>query len=230
VIAAAGSGQRLRAGGPKAFVALGGEPLIAHALRAAAAATPIGTLIVAAPPGEEERTRRCCAAALGEREVAVLAGGRTRAESVAAALAEVESELVLVHDAARPLAAPALFEAIVARLEAERDADAVIAATPILDTVKRAGAGGGRPRVAATEPREELWAAQTPQGFRTRALREATASLGAGQVTAATDEARLIELAGGTVLIEPAPAENLKVTTPADLRIAEALLAAGQRV
>jgi 2-C-methyl-D-erythritol 4-phosphate cytidylyltransferase len=228
VIAAAGSGERLGAGGPKAFVELAGEPLLAHALRAAEAAAAIGPLVVAAPPGEEARALRCGRAAAG-REPVVVSGGATRAQSVAAALAAVETELVLIHDAARPLAAPALFDAVAGHLRAGSPAAAVIAAAPIADTVKRVAPGEAL-RVVATEPREQLWAAQTPQGFRTRELREAIAALGEEAVAAATDEARLIELTGGTVLLEPAPARNLKVTTPEDLALAEALLAAPSRV
>ncbi len=180
-------------------------------------------MIVAAPGGDGcERAMDLIAATPG-LEAEVVAGGVTRADSVFAALELTGTELVLVHDAARPLASPDLFDAIVARLEAEPGADAVIAATPVADTIKRAGDGSSR--VAETVSREGLWAAQTPQGFRADALRDAQArAASAGTLVEATDEARLIEQAGGTVLIEPAPASNLKVTTPDDLRVVEALL------
>jgi 2-C-methyl-D-erythritol 4-phosphate cytidylyltransferase len=151
---------------------------------------------------------------------------------------------VVVHDAARPLVSPGLIDAVVEELAAEQDAAAVIAAAPVTDTIKRAGgedeagasAGLGTPEasdaaldaalvIEATLDRRRLWAAQTPQVFRTEALR---AALEAGAAThgAATDEAMLIEAAGGTVLLHPVSAENFKVTTPLDLRVAELLLAA----
>ena len=223
VIAAAGSGQRLGAGGPKAFVELAGRPLLGYSIDACAAASSITALIVAAPAGSEDRA----AALLESSGLAgeVVTGGATRADSVRAALAVTSSELVLVHDAARPLAPAGLWDAIVARLQADPGAGGVIAATPVADTIKKTE--GGSQRVSGTVPREGLWAAQTPQGFRTEALRSAQEKAeAAGTLAAATDEAMLIELAGGTVLLEQAPATNLKVTTADDLRIAEALLSA----
>jgi 2-C-methyl-D-erythritol 4-phosphate cytidylyltransferase len=143
----------------------------------------------------------------------------------------VDADVVAIHDAARPLVTPELFDEVVAKLASRPDADGVIAATPVTDTVKRAReprpAKGeferGGPTVARTESRDHLWAAQTPQAFRVRALRAALAA-DPQRVRAATDEAMLVEKAGGKVLIAPAPARNLKVTVPDDARIAEALL------
>jgi 2-C-methyl-D-erythritol 4-phosphate cytidylyltransferase len=190
--------------------------------------------VIAAPPGEEVRCREILAAQPGLGGD-VVSGGATRADSVSAALEASESELVLVHDAARPLTGPEVFDAVAARLAAEPEADAVIAATPLLDTVKRSVVPHGVPaetgEAVETVPRERLWAAQTPQGFRSAALAEAQRAAGAeGRLAEATDEARLIEQAGGRVLLEPVPAHNIKVTVPADLRLAEALLAASGRV
>lgn len=153
----------------------------------------------------------------------MVAGGATRAQSVANALAAVETELVAIHDAARPLLTPELVEDLVAALLADPEAAAAIPAAPVTDTVKLASAG----EVERTLDRSLLWAAQTPQVFRSEALREALA-VDAATRDAATDEAMLIERAGGRVLVHPAPAENLKVTTPHDLRVAEMLL--GERV
>jgi 2-C-methyl-D-erythritol 4-phosphate cytidylyltransferase len=183
----------------------------------------VGPVIVALPPG--------AGLDLGDGAAAVT-GGASRSESVAAALRRVETELVAVHDAARPLVTPALIDELVSRLASRPDADGVIAAAPLTDTVKRAReprpAKGdfprGGPTVAQTVSRDHLWAAQTPQVFRTAALRDALEA-DPQQVAAATDDAMLVEKAGGKVLIHPAPAENLKVTTPLDLRIAELLLA-----
>jgi 2-C-methyl-D-erythritol 4-phosphate cytidylyltransferase len=234
VFAAAGSGERLGAGGPKAFVRLAGRPMIEWSLLAAAAAETIEAAVIAAPPGAEDEAERSLAAA-GIAGV-VVAGGRTRAESVRLAIAEAATDLVAVHDAARPLVEASLFDDVVRRLAAG-DADAAIAATPINDTVKqgvaaRPSSGPAEPvAVAATLPRERLWAAQTPQAFRATALAAAQErATAAGELEGATDEAALIEAAGGVVILVPAPARNLKVTTAQDLATAEALLAAAGRV
>ncbi len=169
--------------------------------------------------------------AVREDAVAV-AGGATRSESVAAGLERVGTEVVAVHDAARPLVTAELIDELVAKLLDRPDAAAVIAAAPLTDTVKRtreprAPKGDlprGDPTVAQTLSREHLWAAQTPQVFRTDALRDALGT-DPKRIPAATDEAMLVEEAGGEVLIHPSPPENLKVTTPLDLRIAELLAA-----
>jgi 2-C-methyl-D-erythritol 4-phosphate cytidylyltransferase len=223
VIAAAGSGERLGAGGPKAFVSLAGRPLVDWSLDAFSRAQSIGSVIVAVPAGCEER--------VAEGAVAV-PGGASRSESVAAGLDRVETDLVAIHDAARPLVTPELIDELIAKLQDRPDAAAVIAATPLIDTVKRAReprpAKGdfprGGPTVAQTVSRDHLWAAQTPQVFRTAALREAL-DTDPQRIATATDDAMLVEKAGGKVLIHPSPPENLKVTTPLDLRIAELLLA-----
>jgi 2-C-methyl-D-erythritol 4-phosphate cytidylyltransferase len=225
VIAAAGSGERLGAGGPKAFVELGGRPLLEWSLDAFERAECVGLVIVAVPAGHE--------AAVRDGPVAV-PGGATRSESVAAGLERVETEVVAVHDAARPLVMPRLIDELVGKLLDRPDAAAVIAAAPLTDTVKRAReprpAKGdfprGGPTVAQTVSRDHLWAAQTPQVFRTSALREAL-DTDPQRIAAATDDAMLVEKAGGKVLIHPSSPENLKVTTPLDLRIAELLLSTG---
>jgi 2-C-methyl-D-erythritol 4-phosphate cytidylyltransferase len=179
---------------------------------------------VAVPAGAEDR--------VPDGALAV-AGGASRSESIAAGLARVETEIVAVHDAARPLVLPELIDQLVAKLLDRPDAAAVVAAAAITDTVKRAReprpAKGdfprGGPTVAQTVSRDHLWAAQTPQVFRTAALREAL-DTDPQRIAAATDDAMLVEKAGGKVLIHPSPAENLKVTTPLDLRIAELLISA----
>ncbi|HEX5713301.1 MAG TPA: 2-C-methyl-D-erythritol 4-phosphate cytidylyltransferase [Solirubrobacterales bacterium] len=211
VIAAAGSGERLGAGGPKAFVPLAGRPMIEWSVAALRACDSVRAIVVAAPPGHDHD--------LAGDDLTVLDGGATRAQSVANALAAVETELVAIHDAARPLLTPELVETLVASLTADSDAAAVIPAAPVADTVKQAQGGV----VERTLDRSLLWAAQTPQVFRAEALR---AALDVDDETrdTATDEAMLIEAAGGKVLIQPAPAENFKVTTPHDLRVAELLL------
>ena len=224
VIAAAGSGERLGAGGPKAFVPLGGRPMIAWSLDACLACGSMSAVVVAVPAGHEH--------GLDATEgVVTVDGGATRAESVANALGAVGTQYVAIHDAARPLVTAALVGELVAALDADPDADGIIAATPVTDTVKKVRATSRSPGspdalrvIGETLDRSELWAAQTPQVFRTAALRAALEVDGALR-DAATDEAMLIEAAGGKVLIHDSGPVNLKVTTPLDLRVAELLLA-----
>jgi len=211
VIAAAGSGQRLGAGGPKAFVELAGRPLLEWTLDALRGADSIAEVIVAAPSGSETR--------VSELGVLAVAGGEHRSESVAKALELAGEELIVVHDAARPLVTPGLVDAVVEELAAEESAAGVIAAAPVTDTIKEASPDG---RVERTMDRSRLWAVQTPQAFRAGALREALSDPEA--LAGATDEAMLVERRGGSVLIHSAPPENIKVTTPFDLRAAELLL------
>ena len=187
-------------------------------------------VVVAVPPGHQPDFRQVGPA---DGPALVVEGGATRAESVSNALAQVETDLVAIHDAARPLVTTELLEALVADLDAAPEADAVIAASAVTDTVKRADSESIRQLgvseapycrvVAETVDRSTLWAAQTPQVFRTEALRAAL-QVDEAVRDAATDEAMLIEAAGGTVLLHEVTTPNLKVTTPADLRIAELLL------
>jgi 2-C-methyl-D-erythritol 4-phosphate cytidylyltransferase len=205
VIAAAGSGARLGAGGPKAFVSLGGRPMIAWSLDACRACGSVAAIVVAVPAGHAHDLQ----------DVMVVDGGATRAESVANALGAVDTDLVAIHDAARPLLTPELLDDLVAELVAHPDADAIIAAAPVTDTVKKVSGG----RIVDTLDRSELWGAQTPQVFRTEALRRALRS-----AHTVTDEAMLIEAVGGQVLVHDPGAPNLKVTTPIDLQVVELLL------
>ncbi len=209
---------------------LAGKPMLEWSLAAFRGCGAVGAIVVAAPPGHEYEFETG-----GADAPTVVAGGATRAQSVANALAAVSTPLVAIHDAARPLLTPALVEELVDALEAAPEAAAVIAAAPVTDTVKRAAAesspakphtvrGNAGLEVEATEDRATLWAAQTPQLFRTEALRAALKVPEAVR-DAATDEAMLVEAAGGSVLIHPTGPENLKVTTPHDLRVAELLLA-----
>jgi 2-C-methyl-D-erythritol 4-phosphate cytidylyltransferase len=201
---------------------LGGRPLLEWSLDAFARAESVGPVIVVVPAGHEDAVRGGTVAVVG---------GATRSESVAAGLERVETDLVAVHDAARPLVTPQLIDELVAKLLDRPDAAAVIAAAPLTDTVKRAReprpAKGefprGGPTVAQTVSRDHLWAAQTPQVFRTAALRDAL-DADPQRIAAATDDAMLVEKAGGKVLIHPSDAENLKVTNALDLQVAGTLL------
>ena len=229
IIAAAGSGERLRAGGPKALVEVAGAAMLEWSLRAFAAAGSIDAVVVAAPPGCEDEVRELAAglATASAPETTaprVVSGGETRSESVANGLAglieagDPPDGLVAIHDAARPLVTPELIDATVAALGQDAGAAGVIAAERVADTLKKEAAAGV---IAATVNREGLWAAQTPQVFRMAALRDVIEEgVGAG----ATDEAMLIEREGWTVLLKESGQPNLKVTTPADLELAELIL------
>ena len=213
LIVAAGRGERLGSGRPKALVPLAGRPLLQWSVEALQAVTEVEQIVIALPAGELD------AAPAGTTAVP---GGAVRSESVKRALAAARGDgPVIVHDAARPLATPELFAGALAALHSS-GADAVIAAAPVTDTVKQAADDGVT--VTATLDRSRLWAVQTPQVFRRAALEAALRDAGAAQLAAATDDAWLIEQAGGTVRLFPAPAANLKVTTAIDLRVAELLL------
>jgi 2-C-methyl-D-erythritol 4-phosphate cytidylyltransferase len=183
--------------------------------------------VVAAPPEHEEELERLVGAVAGPPDgpgayhPIVISGGPTRSASVGMALAEVPSalEIVAVHDAARPLVTGEQVDALVEALVAHPDAAGVIAAAPVADTLKRAGDGGV---ITSTESRDGLWAAQTPQVFRADALREAHERGDDG----ATDDAMMVEAGGGEVLVQALGGPNVKVTTPEDLGVAEALLRA----
>lgn len=148
----------------------------------------------------------------------VVAGGATRRASVAAALRLVEADIVVVHDAVRPLLSPAMVHAVIEALD---DADGAILATPVADTVKRVSEG----TVVGTMSREELWLAQTPQAFRADALRRAHAEVPAEHP--APDDASLVEAIGGRIVVVPWVATNIKVTRAEDLDIVERLLSEG---
>lgn len=213
LLVAAGRGERLGAEGPKAFVVLAGRPMLEWSLDALRLVPAVERIVVALPPG--------VAAPAG---VVGVAGGAERSHSVRAALeaagAGPEDEPVVVHDAARPLATPELFERALGALTSS-GADAVVAAARVTDTIKRAG--GAQLRVVETLDRGALWAVQTPQVFRRAALARALAQPDE-VLAAATDDAGLVEQAGGRVHVVESPAGNLKVTTPTDLRLAELLL------
>ena len=207
LIVAAGRGERLGSEEPKAFVALRGRPMLEWSVEVLSAVCD--QVVVALPPGVHAP-----AGTIG------VVGGAERSLSVKAALAASSGDPVLVHDAARPLLTAELAQACLDALDA-RDLDAAIAAAPVTDTIKEAGADHV---VARTLDRSRLWAIQTPQAFRRAALARAL-----GQpdevVAAATDDAALVEALGGRVGIVEAPRENLKITTPLDLALAERLLA-----
>ncbi len=212
LIVAAGSGERLGAGRPKALIELAGRPMLQWSIDALRAVAGIERIVVALPSG--------AAAPAG---VIGVAGGAVRSDSVRRALALAgEEQIVLVHDAARPLLTAALASAVIDALRADTHAQAAVAAVPVTDTIKRVEGGG---EVRETLDRAALWAVQTPQVFRRAALEHAL-SAEADELAGATDDASLIERGGGRVIVVASSDENLKVTTPLDLRVADMLLRA----
>ena len=218
MVVAAGSGTRLDAGVPKAFVDLHGEPLLAHALHRVWASGVVDEVVLVVPTAHHEAaTALPVLTELGR--VAVVPGGDTRQASVRRGLAAVgdDVDVVLVHDAARCLAPPALFAAVVAAVRGGHGA--VVPGVPVADTLRSTD--------GHTVDRSLLRAVQTPQGFDRRVLEHAhaeAAHLAADELSAATDDAGLVERAGGQVhLVDGAP-EAFKVTTPQDLVLADAVL------
>lgn len=236
VLTAAGSGSRLGLELPKAVVPVAGDPLVVHAARALLAAraadgSAVVQLVVTAPAAHLDAVAALLGdvvdAAAADVRLDVVAGGRTRQESVAAGLAELVDgvDVVLVHDAARPFAPPGLVARVVDAVRAGHVA--VVPGLPVVDTVKRVGAGGaaGRP-VLQTVPRADLVAVQTPQGFDRDVLERAHA-VGSGraadEATAASDDAGLVEAQGVAVWVVPGDERAAKVTTARDLLVAQAL-------
>jgi 2-C-methyl-D-erythritol 4-phosphate cytidylyltransferase len=205
IVPAGGSGERLGAERPKAFVVCAGRPLLEWSLEVLGSVCD--RVVVAAPEGYDDGPDR-------------VRGGDSRSASVRNALAAApEATVAVVHDAARPLVTRELVERCLAALEP--GTDGAIAAAPMSDTVKEAAADG---RVLRTLDRSALWSIQTPQVFRADVLRRAL-ERDAAALAAATDDASLVEEMGGTVRVVEAPPENIKVTRESDLRIVEALLA-----
>jgi 2-C-methyl-D-erythritol 4-phosphate cytidylyltransferase len=218
LVVAAGRGERLGSGRPKALVALAGKPMLDWSV-ATLRAVPVVERIVVALPADQLQ----CAPA----GTVGVAGGRVRSQSVREALlAAGPGDPVIVHDAARPLAPPDLFERALHELE-RSGADAVIAATPVSDTIKEVEEGGGA--VRRTLERRLLWAVQTPQVFRRDALERALAGASDEVLAAATDDAWLIERSGGTVRVVDGGPQNIKITSATDLRLAELLLQERER-
>ncbi len=222
IVVAGGSGRRF--GRLKQFSLLGGRPVLQWAV---AACRPCSAGVVLVVPADADAPDDAGAPPYGADAGAPLYGadvlvhgGATRADSVRCGLAAVpdEAEVIVVHDAARPLATPALFAAVIAAVT-DAGADGAVPGVPPSDTIKTVDESG---RVTSTLDRAALVAVQTPQAFAARVLRRAHAvSLPAG----ATDDAMLVEAMGATVVVVPGEPGNLKITDPDDLAAAERLLA-----
>lgn len=220
ILVAAGRGERLGAGRPKAFVEVGGKPMLSWSAEAFAAVPAVDAIVAVVPETERDVAREMLAHV--RKVSAIVAGGERRQDSVRAGLAQAPDGfegLVLVHDAARPLVERAMIEAVLA---AARESGAALPVEPLADTVKRVRGG----RIVETLDRSELCGAQTPQGFRVAALRRAYAAAEAAGLTV-TDEAMAIERLGEPVRAVPGTARNRKITTAEDLAWAEGLVRRG---
>lgn len=217
VLAAAGRGERLGGGKrPKAFAKLGERPLLAESLERLEASDWIDAIVIVAPPGWEEPSILVAEELACTKVAACATGGDTRAESVRAGVTEVaaEADVIVVHDAARPVLPEEVIERVLRALN--EGWDGAVPGLPLADTVKRVQGG----QVVETLPREELVAVQTPQAFVAPGLRDALA----GELAGATDCAALVEARGGRVTVVPGDQRLLKVTDQADLQLVASYL------
>ena len=219
IVAAAGESRRmgLPEGESKQFLLLAGEPIICHSVRRLSAIAEVAGVVVVLHPSHVVRFAGLASASEEGTPVLIAEGGRERSDSVRAGLAAVpaDADVIAVHDGARPLFGRHVFLECLAALDG---ADGAVPATAVIDTLKRAADGG---RIVHTVDRNELWAVQTPQVFRAAALRAAYAR---ADVTGSTDDASVLERAGASVVVVPSTPANVKITTPADLPLAGALL------
>ncbi|MGA9567138.1 MAG: 2-C-methyl-D-erythritol 4-phosphate cytidylyltransferase [Candidatus Korobacteraceae bacterium] len=229
IIPAAGLGTRMSAvsagdrSKSKQFLELQGTPILIHTLRKFAANRRVDEIVVALRKNEIAGFQKLAEAACINKPLRVVEGGEHRQDSVANALAALnasEDDIVLVHDAVRPFVTDETIEGVI---EAVKKYDAAIAGVPAVDTVKQVDRTSDGAVVLATVPRERMVMAQTPQGFRFGLLKKAFDEAGADGFLG-TDEASLIERAGGTVHVVMGSARNLKITTPGDLELAEFIL------
>ena len=212
VVPAAGSGERLAAGAPKAFVYLSGRPMLEYALEGLRNSGVVDSVVVAVPPNRTDEAKLVFGG-----DAVIVAGGADRTESVRLALAAIgDAEFVLVHDAARALTPPSLIVRVVQALRSGHPA--VVPALPVSDTIKAVDANGV---VLGTPERSGLRAVQTPQGFQTELLRRAYDRAAAGGFT---DDSSLVEATGTPVQVVEGDPLAFKITTPTDLLLAQALL------
>ena len=216
IVPAAGRGERLGPGAPKALRTLAGQPILLHAVRNLATARDIDMIVVAVPEESVEESRALLAGI--ELPLVIVSGGETRQDSVARALLALppEVDVVLVHDAARPLVPSEVVDRVAAAVRA--GAPAVIPTLGVVDTIKEVDADGV---VQATLDRSRLHAVQTPQGFVRDVLQTAHAASDGGD---ATDDAGMVERMGVKVHVVPGHEEAFKITRPLDLVLAEAIL------
>ncbi len=221
LVPAAGRGERLGPGEPKALREISGVPMLVYAVSALASARSIDLVVVAAPPRDVDSVAAMLSQQSFSDKVTVVAGGDTRQESVARALIALplDVDVVLVHDAARPLVPVELVSAVVASVRAGNPA--VVPGLAVTDTIKEINNQGD---VVATIDRNSLRAIQTPQGFNRELLQRAHAQLDESQGIF-TDDAGLIEAMGVRVKVIEGHVEAMKITRPFDLAIAETIIA-----
>ena len=212
ILVAAGSGERLGAERPKAFVALGERVLLAESLERLDTSAWVDAVVVAVPAEWEDAAIALAEELVASKVAAVVSGGATRAESVRAALAQIPDDalVIIVHDAARPLIDDAVIERVLGPLA--EGYDGVVPGLPLADTVKRVERG----IVVETVDRSGLVTVQTPQAFTATALRSAYAG---DDPVAATDCATLVEARGGRIRVVDGDVRLLKITTRADLAL-----------
>lgn len=220
ILPAAGLGTRMAGPQPKQFLALDGIPILIHSLRAFASAPRVTSIVVAVRKPEVERVEAQIAEYGFSDRVKVVEGGDTRQESVAHALAALPAapdDIVLVHDAVRPLIDAATIERTI---DAVAETGAAIVGLPAVDTIKQVERTAHGALITSTIPREFIVQAQTPQGFRFALLQSAFAEATADGFVG-TDEASIVERAGHSVAVVPGSQVNLKITQPGDLELAE---------
>ena len=222
IIVAGGTGERLGLPGGKQLAEVAGRPVLSWSVAAFDASPLVDNIVVVCHPDRLAEYRAAAVESLGlATPVSFAAGGSTRQASVASGLEQVRENaaLVLVHDGARPLVTPALIAETLAALEADSSADGAIVGQPVVDTLKVVDGH----TIAETADRTRFWAVQTPQAFRAIPLRAAYAAASADGFLG-TDDASLVERAGGRVLVVEGPRDNIKVTVAEDLVLVEAAL------
>lgn len=225
VIVAGGTGERSGLDGGKQLASVAGRPVLSHTIAAFSACAAIDAIVVVVHPDRLEEYRVQAVDPVGSSKVVCITpGGDSRQESVARGLAGVPGDagIIAVHDGARPLVTPSLIAEAIGALLADDALDGVVVGHPSYDTLKVVGA---RDRVTATLDRAVVWAAQTPQVFRASVLRRAHREAEA-EGFHGTDDASLVERAGGSVGMLRGPRDNIKVTVPEDLLVVERLIKA----
>lgn len=221
IIAAGGTGERFGRDRGKQLALVAGCPVLAHAVSAFAQADSVGVIVLVGHPERLAEYESAVAAYCGSTPLATVPGGDTRQASVAAGIAAIAESwpFIAVHDGARPLVTPGLIDRVVQTLAEDGELDGLIVGHPAYDTLKQVDGD----LIVGSMDRDRCWMVQTPQVFRAPALRSAHAAA-MNTDASATDDATLIEAAGGTLRVFLGPRDNIKITVAEDLMIAEAVL------
>lgn len=222
IVCAGGSGERLGMSGGKQLALVAGRPVLAWTIEALDRAEEIDHIVLVCPADRVDEYRSAAVdSVVFSTPVTFAPSGPSRQASVASgiALAPLEAEILLVHDGARPLVTPETVSSTFSALEADPSAAGAIVGQPAIDTLKIAEGG----HVAYTPDRSQFWAVQTPQTFRAEALRDAYARAAADGFVG-TDDAEIVEHAGGRVLLVEGPRDNIKITVAEDMALVEATL------